>query len=68
MIRLKAINFMVINARQIQANVITKWLKVYNIREVEYLAGHPYISSIECYLQNDMEGLLEEIRKYHSLG
>ena len=53
---------------KIRASVITKWLKKYNLREVQYLAGHSYISSTEHYLQNDMEGLLEEIQKYHPLG
>ena len=24
------------------------WLKHYNIREVQYMAGHRYISSTEC--------------------
>lgn len=52
---------------QIRASVITKWLKTYNLREAQYLAGHRYISSTEHYLQNDLEGLSEEINKYHPL-
>jgi site-specific recombinase XerD len=66
--RLKTINPMVKNAKQIRAGVITKWLKTYNLREVQYLAGHRYISSTESYLQNDMEELMEEINQYHPLG
>lgn len=53
---------------QVRASVITKWLKRYNLRQVQYLAGHRYISSTEHYLQNDMEGLQEEINQYHPLG
>jgi integrase/recombinase XerD len=56
------------NAQQIRASVITKWLKSHNLREVQYLAGHRYISSTESYLQNDMEELIEEINQYHPLG
>ena len=51
--------------RQIRASVITKWLKQHNLRETQYLAGHRYISTTESYRQNDMEGLLEAIVKYH---
>ena len=51
--------------RQIRASVITKWLKQHNLRETQYLAGHRYISTTESYRQNDMEGLLEAIGKYH---
>jgi site-specific recombinase XerD len=56
------------NLKQIRASVITKWLKLYNLRQVQYLAGHKWISSTEEYLQNEMEGLQEEINKYHPLG
>jgi len=56
------------NARQLRASVITKWLKQYNLREVQYLAGHRYISSTESYLENDLEGLQEEVQQFHPLG
>jgi integrase/recombinase XerD len=68
MIKVRKINPNVINAKQIRASVITKWLKSHNLREVQYLAGHRYISSTEGYLQNDMDGLKEEIQQYHPLG
>ena len=67
MIRVRKISPQVKNAKQIRTSVITKWLKVHNLREVQYLAGHRYISSTESYLQNDMEGLKEEINQYHPL-
>jgi integrase/recombinase XerD len=56
------------NLKQIRASVITKWLKLYNLRQVQYMAGHKWISSTEEYLQNEMEGLQEEVNKYHPLG
>lgn len=56
------------STRQIRASVITKWLKQYNLREVQYMAGHRYISSTEAYHQNAIEGLQKSIEKYHPLG
>jgi site-specific recombinase XerD len=53
---------------QIRASVIVKWLRQYNLREVQYLAGHRYISSTEAYKQNEMEGLTEEVNQFHPLG
>lgn len=57
-----------ISVNQIRASVITKWLKKYNLRKVQYLAGHKYISSTEAYQKNDLEGLQEVVQKYHPLG
>ena len=68
MVSVRKINPTVKNAKQIRTSVITKWLRVYNLREVQYLAGHRYISSTESYLQNDMEGLQEEVQQFHPLG
>ena len=64
---LKSENETLLNAKQIRASVITKWLKQYNLRETQYLAGHRYISTTESYQQNDVEGLAEEINMYHPL-
>jgi site-specific recombinase XerD len=61
-------NKLVVNAKQLRASVIVKWLKVYNLRKVQYLAGHRYISATEAYKQNEMEGLTEEVDKFHPLG
>ena len=61
-------NKLVKNAKQLRASVISKWLKQYNLRQVQYLAGHRYISSTEAYQQNEMEGLTEKVNKFHPLG
>jgi integrase/recombinase XerD len=61
-------NKLVMNAKQLRASVIVKWLKMYNLRKVQYLAGHRYISATEAYRQNEMEGLTEEVNKFHPLG
>lgn len=56
------------NANQLRTSVITYWLKIKNLREVQYLAGHRYVSSTEKYLVNDLEQLIESVEKYHPLG
>ena len=61
-------NKQVESVKQIRASVITGWLKIYNLREVQYFAGHRYVSSTENYLINDLEDLKEDINKYHPIG
>ena len=68
MVWVKRKNELVVNAKQLRASVIVKWLKMYNLRKVQYLAGHRYISSTESYQQSEMEGLSEEVNKFHPLG
>jgi integrase/recombinase XerD len=41
---------------------------MYNLRKVQYMAGHRFISSTESYQQSEMEGLTEQINKFHPLG
>ena len=65
---LQAIDIKAQNLKQIRTSVITHWLKSYNLREVQYMAGHRYISSTENYLINDLEGLQEDIIKFHPIG
>jgi len=57
-----------INFKQVRTSVITHWLKQYNLRQVQYMAGHRYISSTEAYLVNETESLQEDIDKYHPIG
>jgi len=45
--------------------VITHWLKLHNLRKVQYMAGHRYISSTESYKANNLDGLKEDIAKFH---
>ena len=68
MIKVRKIHPSVLNAKQIRASVITKWVKTQNLRKAQYLAGHRYISATESYLQNDLEGLKEEVQQFHPLG
>ena len=63
--KLKEQNSNVSSAKQIRTSVITHWLKNYNLREVQFMAGHRYVSSTEAYLINDLDDLQEDVNKYH---
>lgn len=67
-IKLHKQNNKVVSIKQIRASVITNWLKHYNLREVQYKAGHRYVSSTENYIINDFEDLQEDITKFHPIG
>jgi len=54
--------------QQLRASVITAWLKTHNLREVQHKAGHRYVSSTEAYLINDLEGLAEDVARFHPIG
>ncbi len=54
--------------KQIRASVITYWLKHYNIRQVQYMTGHRYISSTERYRTDNLETLQEQIDELHPLS
>jgi len=53
---------------QIRASVITEWLKKHNIRQVQYMTGHRYISSTERYRTDTLENLQDLINELHPLG
>lgn len=66
--QLQGINPRVTSTHQLRASVITHWLKMYNLREVQYMAGHRYVSSTESYLVNDLDDLQEDVGKFHPIG
>ena len=63
--QLHGINPKATSVIQLRASVIVHWLKLYNLREVQYMAGHRYVSSTEAFLVNEMDGMVEDIEKYH---
>lgn len=65
---LKEQNPKFINFLQVRASVITYWLKNYNLRQVQYRAGHKRIISTEAYLINDIDDLQKEIDSFHPIG
>ena len=54
-----------INFKQVRTSVITHWLKSENLRQVQYKAGHRYVSSTEKYLVNQTEDLQKDIDEFH---
>ena len=62
---LKKMNSKVKSIDQVRASVIVHWLKLYNLRKVQIMAGHRYISSTENYKANNLDDLKEDIKNYH---
>jgi integrase/recombinase XerD len=65
---LKGINPAITNALHIRGSVIINWLKFHNKRQVQYMAGHKYISSTEAYAVQDLDSLQDELSKHHPFG
>jgi len=64
---LKKLNPAVENAKQIRMSVIRNKLKNNNLRQVQYFAGHKYVSSTERYKLGNIETLKKDVEKYHPL-
>ena len=65
--QLKKLNPKVINAKQIRSSVITEWLRKNNLRQVQYMAGHKYVSSTERYQTNNLDDLQNELQQHHPM-
>jgi len=65
---LQGLNPLITNALHIRASVILNWLKLHPKREVQYRAGHKYISSTEKYAVQEMDGLQDALSKHHPFG
>ena len=65
--QLKMLNERVINAGQIRSSVITYWLSCHSIRQVQYMAGHKYVSSTERYQLTHLEDLQSEVNRHHPM-
>lgn len=62
------INPDITSAAQIRRSVITHWLKTRNLREVQYMSGHKYVSSTERYQTNNLDSLQHKLERYHPLN
>jgi len=62
LIHLQKMNNKIKTLEQIRASVIVHWLKLYNLRKVQIMAGHRYISSTENY---NLDDLKEDIKNFH---
>jgi site-specific recombinase XerD len=66
--QLKQLNPRVINPMQIRNSVITHWLKQNNLRQVQYMAGHRYVSSTQRYQVNNLDDLQNELQQHHPMS
>jgi site-specific recombinase XerD len=66
--QLQKLNPRIINVNQIRSSVITFWLQRYNLRQVQYMAGHKYVSSTERYQVLSTDDLQSELQKHHPMG
>lgn len=64
----RKLNPNITSAQQIRQSTITHWLKIHNLRQVQYMAGHRWVSSTERYQANNLEDLQTRLDKYHPLG
>jgi integrase/recombinase XerD len=60
-------NSQVISARQLRQSLIAHWLTKYNLRKVQYMAGHRYVSSTEWYKGSNLDELKREVNIFHPL-
>lgn len=65
---LRGINPVVRNLQHIRASVLIYWLKLYDKRRVQYMAGHKWISSTEEYERQEISVLDDELRRHHPFG
>ncbi|MEJ7831071.1 MAG: tyrosine-type recombinase/integrase [Segetibacter sp.] len=66
--QLRKLNPKIINAKQIRSSVITHWLRQNNLRQVQYLAGHKYVSSTQRYQANNLDDLQNELQQHHPMS
>lgn len=66
--QLQQLNPRVINANQIRNSVITLWLGQYNLRQVQYMAGHRYVSSTQRYQVLNNDDWQSELQKHHPMS
>jgi integrase/recombinase XerD len=67
-VQLQKLNPKIINANQIRNSVITFWLQRYHLRQVQYVAGHKYVSSTQRYQVLNSDDWQSELQKYHPMG
>ena len=51
----------------IRSTIIAEWLKTKDIRIVQYMAGHRWVSSTERYNVFNLQELKDSLKKHHPL-
>lgn len=65
---LRKINPKIKSGKQIRQSVITEWLKEKDLRTVQYMAGHRYVSSTERYRSYNLQDLEAALTQHHPLA
>jgi integrase/recombinase XerD len=65
--QLRRLNPRVINAAQFRSSVIAHWLRANNLRQVQYMAGHKYVSSTQRYQLTTLDDLKSELQNHHPM-
>jgi integrase/recombinase XerD len=66
--QLRQLNPKVTSAKQIRSSVITHWLRKNNLRQVQYMAGHKFVSSTQRYQLNHLDDLKNELEHHHPMS
>lgn len=53
------------HASQIRASTIAEWTRIHDVRVVQYMARHKYVSTTEKYQASHLEDLKEQLKKFH---
>lgn len=56
------------DANQLRASRLALWLRVDSLRDVQYQAGHRYVSSTERYQAQDLDRLQAALKRHHPLN
>lgn len=54
-------------ASQIRASTIAEWTRTHDVRVVQYMSGHKYVSATERYQATHLDDLQEQLRVHHPL-
>ncbi|HNW97518.1 MAG TPA: site-specific integrase [Bacteroidales bacterium] len=65
---LRGLNPVIRNVQHIRASVFLYWLKMYDKRQVQYMAGHRLINSIQHYEVQELDSLTDMLSKHHPFG
>lgn len=66
--QLRQLNPKIINAKQIRSSVIAHWLRKDHLRQVQYMAGHKYVSSTQRYQLDNLDDLKNELQQHHPMA
>ncbi len=64
---IKKLNPQITSGKVIRSSVIVEWLGTRDVRQVQYMVGHRYVSSTQRYKFYNLEELTQAVEQYHPL-